>query len=173
MMVLMQPARAFAGYGRCMPERVIVRACFEPVTLQFGRIPQANLREQRALVPIDMLIGDLPFINAHDHHGQELHLAPSRRYPWQHRWHLDVVSKARDEPDVRLHQCVSSIPPNVDAERSPTAPATRRSRRGYDTWFFLGRRGRGGGRHLMSGHDLAGWHLAQRLGAPALPSLGC
>jgi hypothetical protein len=33
---------------------------------QFGRIQQAHLREQRALIPIDMLMGNFAFLNADD-----------------------------------------------------------------------------------------------------------
>ena len=60
-------------------------------------VEQADLREQRGLVPVDVLVRDLPVAEADDDGEGELDPATRRSNARQQRGHLDVVREAQHE----------------------------------------------------------------------------
>ena len=64
---------------------------------ELGRVEKSDLSEERGLVPVDVLVGDLAVREPDDDAEREAHVPPRRCDARQQLGHLDVVREREDE----------------------------------------------------------------------------
>ena len=113
------------------------------------RIQHPNLHQDRRLIPINMLVIELPAPNAHHRHQRHLHRLPRRPHARQHPGDLDRVREldkhlvddavrpdgAREQAQRQVGRVVGDEEIGVEAAQVFVADATGQGRDVVYVWF--------------------------------------